>query len=85
MLSLSLPVMIPAPTMMLNCTTLYDPYNGQAIVVLRWQVQGEENQLAAIAGFEVVTTVISMAASEGIFFIVQPIAYDALQGNVSDL
>ena len=82
---LSLPVMTPAPALTLNCTTLYNPYNGQAIVSLRWQVQGNENQLAAITGYEVVTTVISMAASEGIFFIVQPIALDTLSSNVSNL
>ncbi|KAL5497189.1 hypothetical protein EMCRGX_G013614 [Ephydatia muelleri] len=76
-------VMTPAPALTLNCTTLYNPYNGQAIVSLRWQVQGNENQLAAITGYEVVTTVISMAASEGIFFIVQPIALDTLSSNKS--
>eukprot|EP00731_Ephydatia_muelleri_P008864 Em0004g1202a len=76
-------VMTLAPALTLNCMTLYNPYNGQAIVSLRWQVQGNENQLAAITGYEVVTTVISMAASEGIFFIVQPIALDTLSSNKS--
>ena len=78
-------VMTLAPALTLNCMTLYNPYNGQAIVSLRWQVQGNENQLAAITGYEVVTTVISMAASEGIFFILQPIALDTLSSNVSNL
>ena len=77
--------MTPTPALTLNCTTLYNPYNGQAIVSLRWQVQGNENQLAAITGYEVVTTVISMAASEGIFFIVQPITLDTQSSNVSSL
>ena len=76
-------VMTPAPVLTMNCTTLYNSYNGHAIIGLRWEIQGDGNQLAAIRGYEVVTTVISMAAAEGIFFIVQPIALDVLPSNVS--